>query len=41
MNYKLYGVGGSFNLKAKNQTTEVGSVFMGVHSPRLGHGLFS
>ncbi len=40
MNCNLYGVGGSFDLRAKNWTTEVGGMFMGAHSPRSGDGLF-
>ncbi len=40
MNCNLYGVGGSFDLRVKNRTTEVGGMFMGAHSPRSGDGLF-
>ncbi len=40
MNYNLYEARGSFNLKAKNQTTEVGSMFIGASFPNLGHGFF-
>jgi hypothetical protein len=40
VNYNLYGVGGSFNLKAENRKTKVDNVFLGVSSPKLNHGLF-
>ncbi len=40
MNCNLYGVGGSFDLRAKNWRIGVDSMFLGANSPKLGHGLF-
>ncbi len=40
MKYNLYEIAVHFTLKAKNQRTRVGSVFLGASSPNLGHGLF-